>query len=171
MDKVYSVTLISLEDINPYKTWLFNNKKDAYIFMCNKYGKLWDKNMDYIINEKSKYPFVDGYKNTDFSIGEYYNIYFENNTEIIFGMCQITSAHIKTNDSNISKDYYSNIGEDLQEAFEIAEQMIENPDDVTFGDMIWLCKNVGMGREILNAKEGTWLNIVENALRKLGFRI
>ena len=172
MNKLYAVTLIDLEDTNPNKTWIFDDKKDAYIFLCGKYKKTWDKydNND-INNDRSVYPFVDGYKNKDFNIGEYYNIYFKDGTEIIFGICKITSSQEKINDHNISREYLSAIGEDLQEAFDIAEKMMNNPDNITFGDMIWLCKNVGMIKELLNAKEGTWLDVVENALRKLGYRI
>ena len=63
------------------------------------------------------------------------------------------------------------VSEDIDEAFEIAHQMLDNPDEITLRDMIWLCRTVGMGKEILDAKEGTWLDVVENALRKLGYRI
>lgn len=178
MSKVYAVTQTDLEDTNPCKTWIFDDKKTAYEFLCNKYEKAWNKyHIPYengecdVIDNKSKYPFVDGYKNNDFQIGEYYNIYFSNNTEIIFGICQIVSTHIKTGKPDISKDYYSGVGEDIKEAFKIAERMMKNPDEITFGDMIWLCEAVGMRREILRAKEGTWLNVVEDALRKLGYRI
>ncbi len=178
MDKIYAVTLTDLEDTNPCKTWIFDDKKTAYTFLCNKYEKAWNKYYipnskgDYdIIEKKSVYPFVDGYKNKDFEIGEYYNIYFKNGTEIIFGICQVKSTRIKTENPNVSKDYLSGIGEDLKEAFEIAEQMIKNPNEITFGDMIWLCATVGMRKEILNAKEGKWLRVVEDALRKLGYRI
>lgn len=178
MDKIYAVTLTDLEDTNPCKTWIFDNKKNAYMFLCNKYEKVWKKyyipdqkgNYD-IVEKKSVYPFVDGYKNKDFSVGEYYNIYFKNGTEIIFGICQIIKTHIKTEKPYITNDYFSIVGEDLQEAFEIAEQMMKNPNEITFGDMIWLCRSCGMGKEILNAKEGKWLDVVEDALRKLGYRI
>ncbi len=178
MNKIYAVTLIDLEDTNPYKTWLFDDKKTAYIYLCSKYERIWNKyyvpdekgNYD-IVEKKSVYPFVDGYKNKDFTVGEYYNIYFKNGIEIIFGICQIVSTHIKTENPNVSKNYLSGVGEDIQEAFKIAEQMINNPDEITFGDMIWLCKTAGLGKEILSAKEGTWLEVVEKALRKLGYRI
>ena len=178
MDKIYAVTLTDLEDTNPCKTWIFDNKKEAYMFLCNKYEKVWnkyyvpDQNSNYdVIEKKSVWPVVDGYKNNDFLVGEYYNIFFKNGTEIIFGMCQISKTHIKTANPNISKEYLSSTGEDIQEAFEIAEQMIKNPDKITFGDMIWLCKSVGMGKEIMRADGGRWLDVVEDALRKLGYRI
>lgn len=178
MNKLYAVTLTDLEDTNPCKTWIFDNKKTAYEFLSNKYEKLWNKyhipnskgNYD-IIEEKSKYPFVEDYKSTDYQVGEYYNIYFEDGTEIILNISQVTSTRIKTEKPNVSKDFLSSVGEDLQEAFEIAEQMINKPEEITLGDMIWLCRTVGMGKEILNAKEDTWLNVVEDALRKLGYRI
>ena len=178
MNKLYAVTLTDLEDVNPCKTWIFDDKKIAYEFLCNSYEKAWKKhyipdskgNYD-IIEKKSVQPFVDGYKNNDFKVGDYYNIYFKNHTEIIFGICQIVPAHLKTENPNVSKDYLSWVGEDLKEAFRIAEDMMRNPDDITFGDMIWLCKTCGMGKEIMGAKEGTWLDVVENALRKLGYRI
>lgn len=178
MNKLYAVTLTDLEDTNPCKTWIFDDKKTAFEFLCNKYGKLWNKHYipdekgNYIVVEKkSSYPFVDGYKNKDFAIGEYYNIYFKDGTEIVLGICQVNPAHVKTENPNISKDHLSSVGEDLEKAFEIAEQMMKNPDEITFGDMIWLCRTVGMGKEIMNAKEGTWLDTVEDALRKLGYRI
>lgn len=169
---------MDLEDTNPCKTWLFDDKKTAYMFLCNKYEKAWNKfhipdekgNCD-VIDEKSVYPFVDGYKNKDFAVGEYYNIYFKNETEIVFGLCQVKPTRIKAENPNVSKEYLSWVEEDLKEAFKIAEQMIKNPDEITFGDMIWLCATVGMRKEILGAKEGTWLDIVEDALRKLGYRI
>lgn len=178
MSKLYAVTLTDLEDTNPCKTWIFDNKKIAYEFLCNKYEKAWNKysipdikgNSD-INDKKSSYPFVDGYKNNDFSVGAYYNIYFKNNTEIIFGICQIVPSHIKTEKPDISKDYLSWVSEDLQEAFKIAEEMMDNPENITLGDIIWLCRTVGMGKEIISAKEGTWLDVAENALRKLGYRI
>lgn len=178
MDKLYAVTLTDLEDTNPCKTWIFDDKKTAYMFLCNKYEKAWNKyyipdskgNYD-VIEKKSVCPFVDGYKNNDFKVGEYYNIYFKDGTEIIFGFCQIVSTHIKTEKPNISKDYLSWVGEDLNEAFNIAEQMIKNPNDITLMNMIWLCRTVGMGKELLSAKEGKWLPVVEEALRKLGYRI
>lgn len=178
MEKLYTVSVIDIEDVNPYKTWIFDDKKTAYIFLCNKYEKAWTKyhipdqkgNCD-IDDKKSVYPFVDGYKYKDFSTGEYYNIHFKNNTEIIFGICQIRQTHIEAEHTNISKDFISWVGEDLQEAFDIAEKMMDNPDSITFGDMIWLCATVGMRKEILASKEGTWLNVVEDALRKLGYRI
>ena len=178
MDKLYAVTLTDLEDTTPCKTWIFDDKKTAFIFLCNKYGKIWNKyiipdekgNSDIIIN-KSCNPFIEDYKDNNFQTGEYYNIYFKNNTEIIFGICQITPSRIQTENPNISKEYLSSIGEDLKQAFDIAEDMIKNPDNITFGDMIWLCALVGMRKEILKAKEGSWLDVVEDALRKLGYRI
>lgn len=178
MEKLYAITQTDLEDTNPCKTWLFDNKKIAYEFLCNQYQKAWDKacipNSDLtidVIEKKSKYPFVDGYKNKDFVVGEYYNIYFKDGTEIVFGMCQITTTRIHTDKPYITNEYFSIVEEDLQEAFYIAEQMIKNPDNVTFGDILWLCRSVGMGKEIINAKEGKWLDVVEEALRKLGYRI
>lgn len=178
MSQLYAVTLTDLEDVNPCKTWLFDDKKMAYMFLCNKYEKMWNKyHIPYengtcdVVDNKSTYPFVDDYKNNNFTTGKYYNIFFKNGTEIILGICQITSAHIKTEHPNVSKEYLSWVEEDLKEAFKIAEQMINNPDDITFRDMIWLCATVGMRKEILMAKESTWLNIVEDALRKLGYRI
>ncbi len=178
MENLYTVSLIDIEDTTPYSTWIFDNKKTAFEFLCFKYGTLWNKyyipdekgNYD-VIEEKSVNPFVDGYKNNDFKTGEYFTICFKNNSEIILGICQVNSERVKTEKPNVPKEYMSYVGEDLEEAFEIAEQMIKNPDEITFGDMIWLCKTVGMGKEIMKAKEGTWLDIVENALRKLGYRI
>lgn len=178
MNKLYAVTLTDLEDANPCKTWIFENKKTAYIFLCNKYEKIWAKyhipdskgNYD-VIEKKSKYPFVDEYKNNDFVTGEYYNIYFKDNTEIIFGICQVISERINIEGRHVPKSCCTVVDEDLEEAFRIAEQMIKNPDNVTFGDMIWLCRTAGMGKEIMDAKEGTWLDVVESALRKLGYRI
>lgn len=178
MNKLYAVTLTDLEDTNPCKTWIFDDKKTAYVFLCNKYEKAWNKymipdgkeNCD-VIEKKCTIPFIDDYKNNDFKVGEYYNICFKNNTEIIFGICQIVSSHLQTENPNVSKEYLSWLGEDIKWAFEFAENMINNPNEITFRDMIWLCSLVGMRSEILNAKEGTWLDIVENALRKLGYRI
>jgi len=178
MNKLYSVAIIDMGDSNPYKTWIFDDKKTAYIYLCDKYEKAWKKyhipdsegECD-VVDEKCVYPFVDGYKNNDFVTGEYYDIYFKDNSEVVFGICQITPSHIESERSNISKDYLSWVSEDLKEAFELAEQMIKNPDEITLGDMIWLCRTVGMGKEILNAKEGAWLDVVEDALRKLGYRI
>lgn len=178
MDKLYAVTLTDLEDVNPCKTWIFDNKKTAYIFLCNKYEKAWNKhhvpdekgNYD-VVEKKSVYPFVDGYKNKEFKTGEYYNIYFKDGTEIIFGICQIVESHIKAENTRVSRCYLSGVDENLEEAFEIAEQMMKNPDNITFGDMIWLCGLVGLRDEIMNATEGKWLDVVENALRKMGYRI
>ena len=178
MGKLYAVTQTDLEDTNPCKTWIFDDKKTAFMFLCNKYEKAWNKyhipdskgNYD-VVEKKSVYPFVDGYKNKDFAVGEYFNIYFKNGTEIIFGLCQITPARIKINDKDIDKDYLSYLEPDICEAVDIAEQMIKNPDKITLSDMIWLCRKVGMGKELLNSTDGKWLDVVEDALRKLGYRI
>lgn len=178
MDGLYSVTLMDLEDYSMCKTWVFDNKKSSYIFLCNLYEKIWKKH--YIPNEdgtynviekKSAHPNIEDYKSINFSEGEYYNIYFKDGTEIMFGICKVNSERIQTEKPNTPKEYMSYVGEDMVEAFEIAEQMINNPDEITFGDMIWLCKCVGMGKDIMNAKEDKWLDVVEDALRKLGYRI
>ena len=178
MDKLYAVTLTDLEDTNPCKTWIFDNKKTAYMFLCNKYEKSWkkyyipDSKGKYdVVEKKSIYPFVDGYKNKDFLVGEYYNIYFKNGTEIIYGICQVAATHINISDKEIDKDYLSYLDPDICEAVDMAEQMLKDPDKITLSDIIWLCRKVGMGKEILNATEGTWLKVTEDALRKLGYRI
>lgn len=177
MNKLFAVTLTDIEDSNPCKTWIFDDKKEAYMFLCNKYESLWkkyyipDSKGNYeVVESKSVYPFVDDYKNNDIRYGKYYNIHFKHSPEIIMGICEIKQSQLKTENPDVSKDFLSWVGEDLKEAFNIAEDMIKNPDNITFGDMIWLCATTGMRREILGATGGTWLKVVEDALRKLGYR-
>ena len=75
MDGLYSVTLMELEDYSICKTWVFDNKKSSYIFLCNLYEKIWKKH--YIPNEdgtynviekKSAHPNIEDYKSINFSV-------------------------------------------------------------------------------------------------------